>query len=87
MYLYACNVTQTIRITIVTIGVSGYHPMYTESERRNGFLTRNEFTSIPFRKKFLYRNHQNHGRNGIEMISDQRNVMSIAGYVDPAIVS
>jgi len=28
--------------------------MYTESERRNGFLTRNEFTSISFRKKFLY---------------------------------
>ena len=26
----------------------------TKSECRNGFLTRNEFTSIPFCKKFLY---------------------------------
>jgi len=28
--------------------------MYAESERRNEFLTRDEFISIPFRKKFLY---------------------------------
>ena len=62
--------------------------MYTESERRNGFLIRNEFISILFRKKFLYciTITGNHGRNGIKTIRDRRNVMSIAGYVDPAIV-
>ena len=66
-------------------------PMYTESERRNGFILL-EMSSITFHSvrsfSLLYQNliqeHRNHDRNSKD---DMESVMSmIAGYIDPAIV-